>query len=100
MRTLESVEAVRILLDQYRAQGLRIGFVPTMGNLHDGHMSLVRASKTRTDVTVVSIFVNPFQFAEGEDFFDLPSYPGDRQPQIDAGSRGCAVSSRCRDDLS
>ncbi len=72
MRTVHTVEEVRSLVSHARAGGLTIGFVATMGNLHDGHMSLVRASKARTDVTVVSVFVNPFQFAEGEDFGTYP----------------------------
>jgi pantoate--beta-alanine ligase len=63
---------VRSLLREPRAAQARIGFVPTMGYLHDGHASLVRAARAHCDVVVVSIFVNPLQFAPSEDFATYP----------------------------
>jgi len=63
---------LRETLRPYRQSGRKIGFVPTMGALHDGHVSLVQIAREECDVTVVSIFVNPTQFAEGE---DLETYP-------------------------
>lgn len=67
-------------LGEVRREGVTVGFVPTMGALHDGHLSLVRASMNRADVTVVSIFVNPTQFAPTE---DLAAYPRDMERDLE-----------------
>lgn len=64
--------AVRKLVDARRAAGCRVGLVPTMGALHEGHASLVRRARRECDFVVASIFVNPAQFAPGEDFSRYP----------------------------
>jgi pantoate--beta-alanine ligase len=72
MKVVESVGEMVALSDAIRRDGSRIGLVPTMGYLHEGHLSLVRESAARGAVTVVSIFVNPVQFGANEDFSTYP----------------------------
>jgi pantoate--beta-alanine ligase len=76
MRTVTTVAALRDALAPERRAGRRIGLVPTMGSFHEGHLELMRAARAACDVVVVSLFVNPKQFAEGE---DLDSYPRDEE---------------------
>ena len=71
MKVISSAAAMRRLAEELRRQG-RVGFVPTMGALHEGHLSLVRLCRRHSDSVVVSVFVNPTQFGPGE---DLARYP-------------------------
>jgi pantoate--beta-alanine ligase len=68
MNVVTTINEVRDAVAQARKKGLRIGFVPTMGDLHSGHMALVAAAKKQTDFVVVSVFVNPTQFGPNEDY--------------------------------
>jgi len=72
MYTATTIAALRERLASWRRTGERIALVPTMGNLHAGHLQLVEAARKRADRVVVSIFVNPTQFGEGEDYASYP----------------------------
>ncbi|HUT74049.1 MAG TPA: pantoate--beta-alanine ligase [Armatimonadota bacterium] len=72
MQMVATVQALRVLLAAPRGAGKTIGLVPTMGSFHDGHLSLMRASRERDDVVVVSLFVNPTQFGPGDDYLEYP----------------------------
>jgi pantoate--beta-alanine ligase len=72
MKIMKSIREMKNEIDKHRSQGNSIGFVPTMGFLHEGHLSLIRNSVQRNDCTVVSIYVNPTQFGPGEDYQQYP----------------------------
>jgi pantoate--beta-alanine ligase len=90
LEVANGLDALRARVAGWKRDGLRVGFVPTMGNLHDGHHSLVRLARERADRVVASIFVNPTQFGPNEDFSRYP-----RTPEADAAgleAAGCDLA--------
>ncbi len=80
MHILKTIKDMQAFSNALKAKGKTIGFVPTMGALHEGHMSLLRRSTEENDVTVASIFINPAQFGPGEDF---NRYPKDHKSDME-----------------
>jgi pantoate--beta-alanine ligase len=87
MDTVTTIARVRERVRGWHAEGLRVAFVPTMGNLHAGHMSLIEAAREHGDRFVASIFVNPMQFGPNEDFAHYPRTPREDERMLAAA--GC-----------
>lgn len=75
METLADLGALRARIGAWKREGMRVGLVPTMGNLHQGHRSLLQLARAHADRVVASVFVNPTQFGPGEDFARYPRTP-------------------------
>ena len=89
MKTETTIQGLAASLNATRCAGKTIGFVPTMGNLHQGHLNLVKEAKRQCDVVVVSIFVNPIQFGPNEDFDNYPRTL--EQDQLLLADVGCDI---------
>jgi pantoate--beta-alanine ligase len=87
MQTVQDVPALRAAIRGWRAQGQTVGLVPTMGNLHAGHYSLIKLARARADRVVASVFVNPTQFGPNEDFERYPRTLA--QDQAGLAEHGC-----------
>ncbi|MFA5385075.1 MAG: pantoate--beta-alanine ligase [Eubacteriales bacterium] len=84
MLIYQTVEEIRQMVKRVRSQGLTVGFVPTMGYFHEGHLVLMREAKKSCDFVIVSIFVNPLQFGPQEDF---ARYPRDLERDLDLAQK-------------
>ncbi|QXO17828.1 MULTISPECIES: pantoate--beta-alanine ligase [Vibrio] len=84
MQTFADISALREQIKQYKRDDRRIAFVPTMGNLHEGHLTLVRKARELADVVVVSIFVNPMQFERADDLNNYPRTLDDDLSKLNA----------------
>jgi pantoate--beta-alanine ligase len=89
IETIRELDALRTRVRAWKREGLRIGFVPTMGNLHAGHHSLVRLAREHAERVVASVFVNPTQFGPNEDFGRYPRTPEQDAAGLEAA--GCDV---------
>lgn len=87
MQTVNTIKELRAIIHAQRLAGKRIGFVPTMGNLHEGHITLIREGQKHADFMVSSVFVNPTQFVAGEDFDKYPRTLKEDQEKLAAA--GC-----------
>ncbi len=87
MQTVQDVPALRAAIRGWRAQGQTVGFVPTMGNLHAGHQSLIKLARARAERVVASVFVNPTQFGPNEDYDRYPRTLV--QDQASLAEQGC-----------
>jgi len=86
METVQDIKSLRSKINQWRQEGKKIAFVPTMGNLHQGHISLVNAAKSQAEIVIASIFINPMQFGANEDIDNYPrTMANDQQKLIAAG---------------
>ena len=86
---VRNIEAMRQQVAAWKADGLRVGLVPTMGALHDGHLSLIDAISDKTDRIIVSIFVNPTQFAAHEDLDTYPRHEAEDVTKLAATKADC-----------
>lgn len=94
MHVIESIQALRYQVDSWKKQGFKIAFVPTMGNLHEGHLSLIDVAKQQADKVVSSVFVNPLQFGPNEDFDRYPrTFEADSAKLIERGADALFVPS-------